>query len=345
MTTLTRAEEERAEAIHREAVVFLSHWDILLLDIYPRRRSGETHVTKKRHINRMKEGGVTAAVVTTGCDLPGAQSLRSVLQNVDAMNLELDESDGEIVVATSAKDVAEAKKNDRAAFVLGIEGGRPLEGDLALLRTFQRLGLRCIGFTWNYRNELGDGVGEGRRVGLSDFGVRVVEEMNRLRMVIDLSHASKLTFTQALECSKDPVIASHSNAMALWNHRRNLDDEQIHAIAEKGGVIGINFWPDFLGSNPTVEDILNHIDYISDLVGVDHVGLGPDYVESEEEKSYMDYLAEGRSPRQPFPSGIEDITKLKNVTRGLVSRGYSNPEIKKILGENLLRVFREVIGE
>lgn len=293
----------------------------------------------------MKEGGVTAAVVTAAADLPGSESLRSVLQNVDAMNLELDESGGEVVVATSAKEIVEAKRNGKVAFVLGIEGGRPLEGDLALLRTFHRLGIRSVEFTWNYRNMLGEGVGETRGMGLSDFGARVVEEMNRLGMVIDLSHTSKPTFTQALECSKDPVIASHSNAMALCNHRRNLDDDQIHAIAEKNGVIGINFWPDFVASNPTIEDLLNHIDYISKLVGVDHVGLGPDYVESAEEKSYMDFLAESRIPSQPFPSGVEDITKLKNMTHGLISRGYSDAEIKKVLGENLLRVFRDVIGE
>jgi len=342
---LTKNEEERAEAIHREAVVFLSHWDVLLLDVCPRRKLGETHVLKKRQIHRMKEGGVNAVVTTAGADLPGCQSLRSVLQNVDAMNLECDESQGEIVLATTAEDIVEAKKKDNLAFLLAIEGGRPLEGDLALLRTLYRLGIRCIGLTWNYRNEIGEGVGEQRCVGLSDFGAQAIQEMNRLGIAVDVSHASKLTFHQALQCSKDPVIASHSSVIGVWNHRRNLDDDQIHAIAEKNGVIGINFWPEFVGRKPTVEDVLNHIDYVAKLVGVDHVGLGTDFVESEFEYSWGEYFAESGFARQSWPIGVEEITKLKNVTRGLVYRGYSNSEIEKVLGNNFLGVFREVIGE
>jgi len=342
--SLTTIEEERAERIHREALLFVAHWDVLLLEVCPRRKLGETHVLKKLQIHRMKEGGVGAAVTTAGADLPGSQSLRFVLESIDMMNLECDESNGDIVVATSARDISEAKRDGRVAFVLAIEGGRPLEGELAMLRTLHKLGLRCVGLTWNYRNELADGLGEQRCLGLSDFGARAVEEMNKLGIVIDLTHASKRTFNDALECSKDPAIASHSNPIGVWNHKRNLDDDQIHALAEKNGVVGINFWPDFVGSNPTLEQILNHIDYVTKLVGVDHVGLGPDYVESELETSYAEFIGESSFQRGAFPSGVEDITKLNNVTRGLVSRGYSDGEIKKILGENLLRVFRDVIG-
>ncbi|MFY9416452.1 MAG: membrane dipeptidase, partial [bacterium] len=163
--------------------------------------------------------------------------------------------------------------------------------------------------------------------GLTSLGLETVAAMNRLGMVVDVSHLSPAGFWDVLEHSRHPVIASHSNARGLHDHPRNLDDEQIKALAARGGVIGINFAPQFLGPGARLETVLDHIDYIARLAGCDCIGLGSDY----------DGIA-------ATPGGLEDVSRLPNITRGLVARGYSDSDILKILGGNFARVFSQVIG-
>src|SRR5690606_7609238 len=164
-------------------------------------------------------------------------------------------------------------------FLLVLEGGRPLEGSLAVLRQFFRLGVRCLLLTWNGRNELADGVGEGATAGgLSIFGREVVHEMKRLGMILDLSHLAAAGFNEAIDLYDGVVVATHSNAKALHDHPRNLSDEQIKRVAETGGVVGVAFMPAFLSSGtPTVETVVDHIEHMSALVGDAHVCIGPDF--------------------------------------------------------------------
>jgi membrane dipeptidase len=212
--------------------------------------------------------------------------------------------------------------------MLSIEGGESIEGNLAALRMMYRLGVRMFGLTHNNRNQIGDGIGEARsKGGLTEFGVQLVEELNRLGVVVDVSHLSDYGFWDVMEVSQAPLIASHSNSRTVCDNLRNLTDDQIKALSESGGVIGINFWPPSLNEHePNLENALDHIDHIADTAGVDYIGIGSDFDGYD-------------TPLQ----GLEDASKISNITRGLVKRGYSDAEIMKILGGNFLRVFHDVI--
>lgn len=184
--------------------------------------------------------------------------------------------------------------------------------------------------TWNGRNELADGVGESETEGgLTRFGRAVVQEMNRLGMVVDASHLSEAGFWDVLEVSNQPVITSHANSRCICNHRRNLTDEQIRALAARGGVIGLTFYPDFIHPDqPSLEKLLDHMDHIISLAGVDCIGLGSDF-------DGIDQVT----------SGLEDISRLPAITEGRWRRGYREEEIAKILGGNFLRVLQQVLPE
>jgi membrane dipeptidase len=199
-----------------------------------------------------------------------------------------------------------------------------------------RLGVRSLTLTHFPRNELGDGSGADSGSHLSVFGREVVEEMNRLGMLVDISHINETGFWDVMELSKDPVLATHSNCKALCGHHRNLTDDQIKALAEKGGVMNLSFCAGFIKDGigfgdpealkkVTIEDWLDHLDHAVGLVGTDHVGLGSD-------------LDGGCG----FP-GLDDVTKFPDLTRGMISRGYADHDIKKILGANNLRVFKKVL--
>jgi membrane dipeptidase len=213
--------------------------------------------------------------------------------------------------------------------VLCIEGGSIIENSIEKLKEFYSLGARYMTITWN--NDLEWAVAakgaNSKKKGLSGIGKKVIETMDSLGMLIDVSHTGIKTIEDILKITKNPIIASHSGAYAINPHFRNLTDEQIIAIAEGGGVIGINFCAWFLSKTrtATVKDIVDHIDYIVDLVGVDHVGLGSDY-----------------DGVFSLPKGMENVSKYPLITKTLVERGYSEKDIKKILGGNILRVFKQV---
>jgi membrane dipeptidase len=236
--------------------------------------------------------------------------------------------------ATSVRGIREAVQAQRIPFVLHFEGAKPFGENTELVNAFQTCGVRSAQLTWNGRNLVADGAGERSGAGLSNFGVDLVREMNRQHMLIDLSHISDRGFWDALEFSQDPMIVSHANCRSLCDHPRNLTDDQIKALAGKGGVIGVCFYSGFISKNEaTLDKLLDHLDHIVDLVGVEHVGVGPDFV-------YYDhaYLT------VKYPKGLEDTTKMLNLTEGLMTRGYSDEEITKIWGENLLGVYQRVWG-
>jgi len=317
-----------AGKLHRESIVFDGHCDTLLAVLTGKRRLGER---SSEGLPRMREGGVTAqifAICTCSGHLPGGP-LKQALRMLDAFYRELEDNPDSLVLATSATDIERAKREGRVAAILGLEGAEPLEGDLGVLRMLHRLGVRVVGLTWNRRNQAADGVNEAG--GLTNFGVALVRELNRLGMVIDVAHLAPAGVRDVLELSEAPVIASHANAYALCPHRRNLTDEQLEAIAAKGGVVGVTFVPRFVaegGEGASLGRLLDHIDHVAKVAGIDHVGLGSDF--------------DGFADR-PM-AGLEDVTKLPNVTAGLLGRGYSPAEVQKVLGGNFLRVFREVVG-
>ncbi len=359
---LSETEENRALELHNKSIVIDAHADIPF-DLVRRPNPHET--MKNLHIPNLRTGGVDVelfALTWDGKTYVG--ELKRALKSLDVVLSEVRANSNDLTIVTKVDDIRRAKRDGKISILLGLEGGKPLEGELVFLRTYYELGLRWLTITWNHRNQLADGVSEPSNSGLSSFGRDVVAEANKLGILLDVSHISESGFWDIIELSKAPVMASHSNATKLCAHPRNITDEQIKALAENGGVMGMNFVGSFLnpkvssGQMATLDDLIDHIDHITNLVEVDHIGLGPDYMD------YIDSLLAGLSgvsaevladewsqnvigmttDPTKYPKDLESITKLPLVTRGLVHRGYSDSDIEKILGGNFMCVFEAVIG-
>ena len=214
------------------------------------------------------------AAFTDKCLYPN--TLKRALEIIDVFYKEVERYKDHITLCCNYSEIKRAFKEEKIAAVLSIEGGEALQGDVGMLRIFYRLGVRSLCLTWNYRNEIADGVLESETGGgLTSFGKEVIKEMNSLGMLIDLSHISEKGFWDVMELSQKPVIASHSNAKKICQHIRNLSDEQIMAIKNNGGVIGINLCAEFISDkDASLKDVIKHIEYIGDLTGFDHIGLG-----------------------------------------------------------------------
>jgi membrane dipeptidase len=244
----------------------------------------------------------------------------------------------DFVLATSAAEIEAAHKQGKIAALIGIEGGHAIENSPRLLRDFYALGVRYMTLTHTNTNGWADSSGDlddktvKRNNGLNDLGHQVVAEMNRLGMIIDISHVADKTFWDVIEVSKAPPFASHSSCRALANVPRNMTDEMITALGKKGGVIQINFNCGFLSVKPagekpsaTLADVVNHIDHAVKLAGIDHVGIGSDF-----------------DGVPCTPTGLDDVSKFPNLTRALLEKGYKADDIKKIYGGNTLRLMRAV---
>jgi membrane dipeptidase len=333
MVDLTEAQEERAMRLHGEAVVVDTHCDTLM-QLIPQRRGkarelGERSEAGHIDLPRMVEGGVTCQTFAmfTGTRAVVPEALLTALQMVDAFQGQIEANEG-IMVVTKPDEILAAKKAGKVTGLLAIEGAEPLMGDLGLLRVFHRLGVRMLSFAWNWRTPFADGLNAKRSGGkLTDLGVQALEEMDRLGMVYDVSHLADSVYWDVAEVKKGPFIASHSNCRDVCDHPRNLNDDMMRALADHSGVMGMNFAPAFVHKEKaTVERLVDHIDHVVDIVGPDYVGLGSDF----------DGIGS-------TPVGLEDVSKMPNITRELVRREYSDEDILKILGENHLRVFEEVI--
>ena len=322
--------------IHREAIVVDTHCDTLLRVLPPpgsgrkpiklEERSDEGHID----LPRLRDGGVDCQVfaIYTGWRPNPPDALLRALQLIMAFERECDENE-DLVKAESYGDIMRAVEGGRIAGLLSLEGAEPLMGDPEMIRVFHRLGVRMISLTWNWRNPFADGVAASRAESrLTDLGLEAIGEMERLGIILDVSHLSDSCFWDVAEVAGRPFIASHSNCRALCNHPRNLTDDMIRAIADHGGVVGINFAPDFIHKEKaTLSRVVDHIDHVVEVAGIDHVGLGSDF-----------------DGIRSTPEGLEDVSRLPGITEELLRRGYSEGEIRKILGGNHLRVFREVIG-
>lgn len=322
-----------AMRVHRESIVVDAHSDAVGFVINGERRLGERSDKGQFDIPRALEGGITAEFLAIFNDIhsPG-YGLGQTIQYLDSFHTEVDANPSTALHATRAADVRRAKAEGKVALVLTMEGAEALGGDLATLRVCHRLGLRFLGLTWNHRNQAADGWAERRTGGgLTEFGVALVKECNRLGIVLDLAHLAAAGVRDVLELSEAPVVVTHGNCHALWPQFRNLTDDQLEGVAAKGGVVGVTAVPSFLGEDEKrapLSLMLDHVDHMMKVMGEDHVGLGMDF-DGVRDSRVID---------------LEDASKLPNFTAALVERGYSEPTIRKILGENFLRVFQQVCG-
>ena len=281
---------------------------------------------------RLRAGGVDASYFALYNDpkLSPDEATRYTLDMLAHLYDQVDAGEGEVEFAFSSEEVEENKANGLISILISMENGAPIQGSLSLLRMFYRMGVTCMTLAHNGDNQICDSnAGSGRWGGLSPFGREVVREMNELGMIVDIAHCSDDTVRDCLEASRAPIVSTHSCCRALASHRRNLPDDLLKAIAEKGGVVQINFYPYFLSDSvdpcPGVKEVVDHIDHAVEVMGIDHVGIGTDYEGIE-----------------ITPEGLEDVSKLPAVWKEMKKRGYSSSDIAKVAGLNFLRVMKEV---
>lgn len=325
-----------ADSVHKRYITLDSHNDTALYLNHP---EGNYSVTKGQvTFDKMKQGGLDAGffAIYLGQKELDRRSLDSAY-NYCSTELELfrkyiQEHSEEAEVALQPKDFAKIKAKGKSIVVYAIENGYPIGEDLDKIDEFYGKGVRYITLSHNLANSICDASMDKqpeRYGGLSEFGYKAIERMNRLGMIIDVSHASSSTLADVLECSKAPIVATHSGAWAVKNHKRNLTDDEMRAIAAKGGVIQCATGRFFLSTLPkkevTIKHLVDHIDHMKSVVGADHIGLGTDF--------------DGGGG----VVGLEDCTKVKAITVEMLRRGYTPTELGKFWGGNFLRAWDEII--
>lgn len=339
---------KRIRRIHDNYTIVDAHFD-MLLDVEMKRSFGYKKVIETQFLPDFKEAGVDVVVCSLfveGVYLP-EMALKKALDEISALYSEIDESPDKLMLCKSYNDILKAKGEGKLAILLSFEGVEPLTNDLNLLRMFYELGVRLVGLTWSRRNFAADGCHfspkeEGRKGGLTPFGVELIKMAEEMGMIIDVSHLNDEGFWDVMDFAKKPVIASHSNCRALASSMRNLTDEQIKALAQRNGVMGMNGCSGFVSDRCDEADVRHlalHADYIARLVGVEHVGLGFDI---------CDFLPSPpvKPANEPELKNHDVIDRHKNIiffTEALIDLGYGDEEIGMILGGNFLNLYKQIL--
>ena len=309
------------------------------------------------HLNRYRKGGVTVVTPTIAA---GPEDAITTLKKLGFWHGMLS-SRSDLLAIRTAADVLKAKETGKLGILLAFQGADAIHDDVDLIDAYKGLGVGIIQLTYNAQNRIGCGCEVENDTGLTEFGREVVERMNAARVIVDCSHTGYRTSRNAIDASSAPVIFTHANPHGVHPIRRNIKDDLIKAAAATGGVIGVAGYPPFVSSNqrPSLDDLLKHITYLVDLVGVDHVGLGLDYFTGQdgivtlaEAQATYDFMIKAGvwsadnygPPPYIYPQRIETPDTLPNLTAGLLARGFSEEEVRKILGANWLRVFEAVWG-
>ncbi len=367
---------DKAKKLHFSSIVIDTHDDTTQRLVDSKFDFAARHTTGHVDIPRMRDGGLSAIFFSIWISgkIMGPEAVQKALDQIDAVHETVRKHPNDLVLATTADEIRAAKKQNKIAALIGVEGGHMMGNDLSVLRTFAALGVRYMTLTHMENNEWADSsTAKPDHNGLTPFGKDVVREMNRLGMIVDISHVSDKTFYDVLATSSAPVFASHSSCRALCTAPRNMSDEMIRDLAKHGGVIQINYYVGFLSQefrdleaeHPEIEKevqaevkkrcgddedcssvladqvvheymqsgklpkvdwtkIIDHIDHAVKIAGIDHVGLGSDF--------------DGAS----MPIGMEDVSHIPQITQALLDKGYSDSDIRKILGENTLRLLQQV---
>ena len=339
-------------------IIVMGHRDIFELTELAGRKEKPDAPLRDAWMPRIIRGGAGAIFMPVGGDGVHHRdySQRPLVGSLDVLDLflrEVAKTDGQARIMLSKADVPSSQDPEHVYFLMELEGGRPFQEDyssgksmerkLAMLRCFYRLGVRSVQLTHNGRNELGDGLNDRRTGGgLSVFGVAVIQEMNRLHMLVGTSHLSDPGFFEALEVSEDPIVATHSNARAIFDHHRNLSDDQLRALAQHGGVAGMHFLR-MMMAEYTMEHYLDHIDHVvkvtgsTEYVGIGYLGNDPPHLKVFPQK------ARSVPKNEKYPEGMGYREQHETLIAGLSQRGYGKEEIAQIMGGNYLRVLRQVL--
>ena len=369
---------EKAKKLHFSSIVADTHDDTTQLLLDPKFNLAERHSSGSIDIPRMREGGMSAIFfsIWIPSKVTGPAAVQKALDQIDAVHEQIRKHPKDLVLATTAEQIRQARKEGKIAALIGVEGGHMIASDLGVLRMYAALGVRYMTLTHSGNDEWADSsTDKPTHNGLTDFGKDVVREMNRLGVIVDISHVSDKTFYDALAVSKAPPFASHSSCRAICDAPRNMTDQMMKDLAAKGGVVQINYHVGFLSqefrnaekADPKINEaiakevtrrcgsdanegcmliegdrvtreyvakgvlprvdytkIIEHIDHAVKVAGIEHVGLGSDF--------------DGAN----MPYGMEDATMLPKITEALLQKGYSEGDVRKILGENTLRVMADV---
>ncbi|TXK85948.1 dipeptidase [Paenibacillus sp. N3.4] len=308
------------------------------------------------HLELYRQGGCTVVAPTVGLIDGAAATLRTIGKWINLIN-----GRDDLVLIKRAADIGAAKASGKLGILFHFQGTGPIEDSLDLVDAYKELGVGIIQLAYNVKNRVGDGCEERTDAGLSRFGLKLIERMNRARVIVDCSHTGYRTTMEAIEASSAPVVFSHANPRAVHPSPRNIQDDQIKAIAATGGLVGAVGFPNFVSSShrPSLDDFIAHIDYMVELVGIDHVGLGIDYFTGMDPitplavveamyKSFVDFGAWTPKSYSPppyyYPTGMETPTGYPKLTARLLERGYKEEDVRKILGDNWVRVYRAVWG-
>jgi membrane dipeptidase len=362
---------EKAMRIYRDAIVIDTHNDMpskMIDDGYNpdiRHSPGFEKTQGETDLPRLVESGITAVFLSAYVDpekwtfRTPDQSWKQVQVYLDSIQAFAKRHPAQLTLATTAAEVRAAKANGRIAVLIGVEGGHAIENSFENLRELARRGVRYMTLTWNNGNEWAGaaaGLNNTRSGGLTARGREMVKEMNRLGILVDVSHVSDSTFYDAVAASTLPVIASHSSARSLNGHRRNMTDAMLRAVAKNGGVVNVNFYSAFIDPvflqksdsiertvqgqanidaalralpRPSLSILLDHFEHLIKVAGVDHVGIGSDF----------------DGVGGALPQGMDDVTRLPLIAQGLLDRGYTESDVKKVLGGNMLRVMDQAIDK
>lgn len=330
------------------------HSDIVV-DILRRREDGERAVFQRHHAQPLRGANHCFLMLSTGGDAP-SQNIGSddpfwcAMVRIEALLADFAESADAVNLCLSMGDVDRSVAEGKLAVMMMIEGASPLRTSLEALDLMYRLGIRSVQLTWNARNMVGDGCGESiTGSGLTRFGRSLVQALNRKRMLLDLSHASDSLFFSAIEAATAPCIVSHANARAICNHPRNLTDEQLRLLAEQRGVVGLCLFPGFVDhERPSMQRLLDHFDHIVSVAGIDHVSIGADFIYFATDIFAREIGAKDKAGLYAkgfnIPPDLRDLSAYPLLQEGMRKRGYSESDVAKVFSENLLRVYRDVIG-
>jgi membrane dipeptidase len=355
---------QRAKDLHFSSVVVDTHSDDIGWVLDRGEELAEDTAGRQVTFPKMRQGGLTAQFFAAWSNpqrYSQQAAIRRTIDFIDALHQTCERNGDQIEIARTAADIRRLKAEDKLAAVVCVEGGHSIDDDLGVLRAYFDLGARYMTLTHNNTNNWADGIAdEPRNGGLSDFGREVVREMDRLGMIVDISHVAVKTFWDALETTEKPVMASHSNASSLCDHPRNMSDDQLRAVGEGNGVVCATFVPEFTSEGmrrqleamdvypvmafdtqhegpfddpvqglalPSYTEVVDHIDHMVEVAGIDHVGIGSDF-------GVIGFT----------PTGLEDCSKFPVLTEELLARGYSDTDVRKVMGENVLRVMEDVIG-
>lgn len=331
------------ERLASQPVVFDACIPQIMWETRRRRNKGEEGIVGRVLYPIMRKGGMAAGIATAFSPVKRLQmlSLADSLRSLGTILQDFEQSHARIRLVETSRDFDIATQNGQIALMIGFQGLPPVDQEVYYVGLLKRLGVRVLQATYNEKCEVGDGCAERGNGGLSHFGVMVVQEVNRQRMVMDLSHVGERTFYDVVEVSKAPVIASHSNARSLRDHFRCITDDQMRAIAQKGGVVGINaFAPQLAERGASVKHVLDHIEYVAKLIGADRVGIGLDLMYYT---AAPDAYPDPYVPGDDQVPGLTDPAGIPSIAEGLSKRGFSDKDILGILGQNFLRVIRNVI--